>query len=70
MKAVLDLFEGDKAVLEVIGSKEKKTVKKSELPKGSGEGTVVDNASGSWQLDIDEAKKRRQKSASLLDILK
>lgn len=70
MKAVLDHFEGDKAVLEVIGTKEKKTVKKSELPKGSGEGTVVDNTSGSWQLDIEEAKKRREKAASLLNSLK
>lgn len=70
MKAVFDHADGEKVVLEVIGTKEKITVKKSDLPKGSGEGTVVDNASGSWVLDTEEAKKRRQKAASLIDILK
>ena len=69
MKAVVDGFEGNKARLEVIGTKEKVVVDRVDLPHDAGEGSVVDNAGGTWELDIKESAKRREKSANLVNSL-
>ncbi len=66
MKAVIDGFEGDKARLEVIGSRERRVVSRAELPRDAREGDVVDDASGSWELDIEETTRRRKLAADLV----
>ena len=69
MKAVVDSFEGNKARLEVIGTKEKIVIDRSDLPGDTGEGSVIDNAHGAWELDIKETAKRRERSANLVNSL-
>lgn len=53
MKASIDRFEGEYAVLIVDGREQRK--KRSELEKGAREGDVVDLATG----EVDEAATRR-----------
>jgi hypothetical protein len=69
MKAILDHFEGTKAVLGEIGTKKTISVAKSSLPKMAGEGSALDNTSGSWQLDNGIAADRRSAAADLVNEL-
>ncbi len=69
MRAVLDEFEGDKARLEEIGSRERLVVLRSELPSEAGEGSVLDDSSGVWALDNEETAARRKKASELVSRL-
>lgn len=69
MKAVVDHFEEDIAKLEVIGTKQVVCVPRSKLPGVVGEGSVVDDTGGSWQLDNEEAARRRSLSSDLVNSL-
>ena len=69
MKAVVDGFEGNKARLEAIGSQKTVVVSRSELQRNAGEGSVVDDAGGSWELDIEETARRRKRAAALVSEL-
>ena len=69
VKAVLDHFEGALAVLEEICTKKTISVAKSSLPKAAGEGSVLDNAAGSWRLNNDAAADRRSAAADLVNEL-
>lgn len=69
MRAVVDGFEGDKARLEELGTKKLIVVSRRSLPKNAGEGSVVDDAAGTWQLDNDEAARRRKLASELVSSL-
>lgn len=69
MRAVLDEFEGDLARLEEIGTRKRIVVPRSELPSAAGEGSVLDDSSGTWQLDNAEASARRKASSELVNKL-
>ena len=66
MKTVVDGFEGPKARLEEIGTRKTLVVDRADLPRGAVEGSVVDDASGAWELDCAETARRRSKAAALL----
>ena len=69
MRAVVDGFEGSKARLEEIGTRRLVVVSRSSLPKDAGEGSVVDNGSGAWKLDNEEAARRRKLASDLVNSL-
>ena len=66
MKAVIDRFEGDFAVL-LVGEEELKVdLPKKLLPKEADEGSWLDF---NLELDEDLTEKRREKNRDLLDDL-
>ena len=67
MKAVIDRFEGDYAVV-LFGDEEMKVdIPKVLLPEGSKEGSWMNV---SFELDINETKAREDRIQSKLDKLK
>ena len=66
MKAVIDRFEGDYAVV-LFGDEEMKVdIPKVLLPEGSKEGSWMNV---SFELDIKETKKRKDRIQTKLDKL-
>lgn len=57
MKATIDRFEGELAVLLVEGQEQRR--KRSSLPAGSAEGDVIDLSSG--EIDREATEALRQK---------
>lgn len=69
MKAIVDHVDGDVVSLEEIGSKKLVKVRRSELPKVIGEGSVLEKTGSGWVLDKEETAKRRAKAAGLVNDL-
>ncbi len=67
MKAVIDRFEGDQAVL-LLGEREQQlVVSRSALPEGATEGSWM---RVSFELDPEETETRRERVGELLQKLK
>jgi len=49
LRAVIDRFEGEYAVLDIEGKLE--NIKKSEIPENAGEGDVLLKLAGRWIID-------------------
>jgi hypothetical protein len=74
-KAVIDRFEGDKAVLLAGEQEEKLVVERSELPAGSKEGDWLriertGQALAEAELDPEETRARRASIAEKLEALR
>ncbi len=67
MKAVIDRFEGDYAVVLVGESEVKMDVPRTLLPRGSREGSWL---TFDLRLDPEGEKRQREKISKLLDKLK
>lgn len=67
MKAVIDRFEGDCAVI-LVGDEERQVcIPKKYLPEGAGEGSWLEV---SFELDPEGGKKQEEKVKNLLEKLK
>lgn len=67
LKAVIDRFEGDYAVV-LFGNEETKVdIPKKLLPEGAKEGSWL---KVSFELDLEGSEKQKEKIQSLLDKLK
>lgn len=67
MKAVIDRFEGDYAIVLYGEDEIKVDIPKALLPEGSKEGSWLNV---SFELDIEETKAREDRIQSKLDKLK
>lgn len=70
MKAVIDRFEGDYAVLLVGDAEEKRDVPRNQLPPGAKEGSWLIVRAGGYDLDPEGEKQQRKKIENLLQKLK
>ena len=69
MQMILDRFEGDYAVLEIIeesGEVYYKNLPADWMPEEAGEGDVLIKADGRYTVDAYETEKRRAKAAARL----
>ncbi|RJX25112.1 MAG: DUF3006 domain-containing protein [Dethiobacter sp.] len=67
MKAVIDRFEGDYAVVLFGDEEVKVNIPKKLLPEGAREGSWL---SVSFELDLEGTQKQKEKIQGLLDKLK
>jgi len=67
MKGVIDRFEGDYAVVELLDGR-MINIDKSQLPIGIEEGMVI-HISESITINIDETKKRKEEIKKLTEDL-
>lgn len=70
MKAVIDRFEGDYAVLLVGDAEEKRDVPRNQLPPGAKEGSWLFVRADGYELDPKGEKQQREKIENLLQKLK
>jgi hypothetical protein len=75
MKGILDRFEGELAVILMEEAKEEITVKKKNLPPGSGINTIftLTKQEGTYQItgiDSEATAQEKEKSASLTEKLR
>lgn len=61
MKAVIDRFEGDQAVLTPSGGGRPFTMPKAVLPTEAAAGDTVDLIKGSWVILRGETEERRKR---------
>lgn len=70
MKFIIDRFEGEYAVCEVVGENELTHIRKSDLPLEAKEGYVIFyNSSGELEVDKDMTDKRELRIKSKMDEL-
>ncbi len=67
MRAVIDRFEGDYAVVLVGDEESKIDINREHLPDGAKEGSWL---KVSFELDLEGEQKQREKISRLLDKLK
>jgi len=70
MKAVIDSFEGDFAILLVGEEEEKRDVLRNQLPAGAKEGSWLIIHTDGYELDRDGEAAQRKKIKGLLQKLK
>lgn len=63
MKAIIDRFEGELAILEV--DNQYKTVLRTMLPAQAREGDILVPDKGEWVLDLEATRKRRERIEKL-----
>ncbi len=63
MKAVIDRFEGDLAVLTPVGGAGVFSIKRGELPQGAAAGCTVERQAEGWVILADETEARRRRVA-------
>lgn len=61
MKAIVDRFEGEFAVLTPVGGSRPFNLAKAVLPAGTAEGDTVELSHGSWTVRGDETDDRRKR---------
>lgn len=61
MKAIIDRFEGETAVLVPAGGGKPFNLPKSALPEGAAGGTTVELARGRWVIDGEDTEERRKR---------
>ncbi len=67
MKAVIDRWEGEYAVLDIQGKME--NVKKDQIPAGAREGDVLLKQGGQWIIDRKSSERRKEEIEHLADEL-
>ena len=70
MKYAVDRIEENIVVLENIETKEKKKVKKDQLPKGIKEGNILIEENNEYLIDTNLEKERRKLLEEKLNKLK
>lgn len=63
MKAVIDRFEGETAVLTPAGGGKPFNLPKAALPADAAGGATVELIKGSWIVDADDTADRRKRIA-------
>lgn len=63
MKAIVDRFEGETAVLTPAGGGRPFNLPKSALPKDAAGGATVALVKGCWVLDAEDTGERRKRIA-------
>lgn len=63
MKATINRFEGEFAVMIPSGSSQPFNLPKSAVPAGAGEGTTLELLHGSWVIDAADSEERRRRIA-------
>ncbi len=63
MKAVIDRFEGDQAVLTPVGGAGVFSLPKGELPPGAAPGCTVERQESGWVILADDTAARRRRVA-------
>lgn len=63
MKAIIDRFEGETAVLTPKGGGKPMNLPKAALPRDAAPGATVELAHGSWVLDVEDTNARRKRIA-------
>lgn len=61
MKAVIDRFEGDIAVLVPVAGGKPIALPKTALPQDAAGGDTVELARGRWTIDRDDTEERRKR---------
>lgn len=69
MRAVIDRFEGDVAVLELDDGKSFADVDRSTLPEGAREGDALVGEKGAWVVDEDATRENLAANKRLMDEL-
>ena len=67
MKAIIDRFEGEYAVLEIQG--DIKTIRRSDISNEAREGDVVVLENNQWIIDRKDTEKLRKEVKELADKL-
>ena len=67
VRAVIDRFEGEYAVLETEGGMTE--IHRAHLPGAAREGDVVYYSCGGWSVDREETEKLRRKNSERLNRL-
>jgi len=67
LKAVIDRFEGEYAVLDIEGKIE--DIKRSEIPEEAREGDVLVKRDGKWVIDREATKKLKKEIDGLVNEL-
>ena len=62
MKAIIDRFEGEMAVLSPAAGGKPISLPKSALPQEAACGDTVELAKGRWTIDRDDTEDRRRRS--------
>lgn len=70
MKWVLDRFEGSKAVLENIDTRETTVCDREALPPEAQEGDVLLKIDGSYTIDRPETKNRAEDIRARFELIK
>lgn len=70
MKAVIDRFEGDYAVLLVGDAEERRDVPRHQLPAGAKEGSWLIVHADRYELDSEGEKQQREKIKAQLKRLR
>ncbi len=63
MKAIIDRFEGETAVLTPKGGGRPMNLPKAALPREAAQGSTVELVRGSWTLDEEDTSARRKRIA-------
>jgi hypothetical protein len=63
MKAIIDRFEGETAVLTPAGGGRPFNLPKAALPADAAAGATVELIRGSWVLDAEDTEARRKRIA-------
>ena len=69
MRAVIDRFEGDVAVLELDDGESFADVDRSTLPEGAREGDALIGEKGAWLVDDDATRENLAANERLMDVL-
>ena len=69
MRAVIDRFEGDVAVLELDDGESFAHVDPTTLPEGAREGDALIGEKGAWLVDEDATRENLAANERLMDVL-
>ena len=69
MRAVIDRFEGDVAVLELDDGESFADVDRSTLPEGAREGDALVGEKGAWLVDEDATRENLAANERLMNEL-
>ena len=69
MRAVIDRFEGNVAVLELNDGESFADVDRSTLPEGAHEGDALVGEKGAWLVDEDATRENLAANERLMDEL-
>ena len=69
MRAVIDRFESDVAVLELDDGESFADVDRSTLPEGAREGDALIGEKGAWLVDEDATRENLAANERLMDVL-
>ena len=69
MRATLDRFEGDFAVLTMEDGDKAFSVGRDLLPEDAAEGDVLEESAGRWSILMDETRQRAERIRRLAERL-